>query len=441
MANIKKNGVRILVEEKRNGNDVKSKNDEDEGKDNKKHDNFYMRVYDDAVAKKTAIDNTIIEQTCEVGDGRVGSLARVMGGPGQGAASHHAAHASALQTIHHQRQHAHKRYSSLVNAILSHEKDIKAQEERKRESELLLEREAAECGLQQEEVARLQRLIHATSSITAATTAKVATYSTYKEYVERSVVTFGSEAATVEGVCGRFRDLLTLRLQLLLKVNLAFRQLHHARRELLVFVQSEKEREGEALLKLYRERAASWTSSRNLSEMEARLAALQTASTHTHTHLTRVRLALVNIYSVARAYQHSLPPLGPKAATGTVLKRLHNFLLDAMTVTTTARAATHPASLRPSASSIPAGRGSAPPKKDAKDSKDTQSGKTEAEEGKGSAGPRRSSGRRQGRLTREGSRKTMKVEPPGEGGDKSEGSEKGQTPKGSVSEGVNVDKS
>lgn len=55
-----------------------------------------------------------------------------------------------------------------------------AQEERKRESELLLEREAAECGLQQEEVTRLQRLIHATSSTTAATTAKVATYSTYK---------------------------------------------------------------------------------------------------------------------------------------------------------------------------------------------------------------------------------------------------------------------
>ena len=112
-----------------------------------------------------------------------------------------------------------------------------------------------------------------------------------------------------------------------------------------------------------------------------------------------------------------------------------------MTVTTTARAATHPASLSPSASSIPAGRGSAPPKKDAKDSKDTQTGKSEAEEGKDSAGPRRSSGRRQGRLTREGSRKTMKVEAPGEGGEKSEGSEKGQTPRGSASEGVNVDKS
>lgn len=58
-----------------------------------------------------------------------------------------------------------------------------------------------------------------------------------QEYVERSVTTFGSEATTVEGVCGRFRDLLTLRLQLLLKVNLALRQMHHARRELLIFVQ------------------------------------------------------------------------------------------------------------------------------------------------------------------------------------------------------------
>ena len=45
---------------------------------------------------------------------------------------------------------------------------------------MLLELEAAECDLQQEEVTRLQQLIHATSSTTAATTAKVATYSTYK---------------------------------------------------------------------------------------------------------------------------------------------------------------------------------------------------------------------------------------------------------------------
>ncbi|XP_042216915.1 uncharacterized protein LOC121862661 [Homarus americanus] len=114
---------------------------------------------------------------------------------------------------------------------------------------------------------------------------------------------------------------------------------------------SEKEREGQALLQLYRERSTGWTSSRSLGEMEARLAALQTASTHTHTHLTRVRLALVNIYSVARAYQRSLPPLGPRAATSTVLKRLHNFLLDAITVTNAARTAVQPASLRPSAPS------------------------------------------------------------------------------------------
>nr|XP_027212658.1 uncharacterized protein LOC113805802 [Penaeus vannamei] len=125
-------------------------------------------------------------------------------------------------------------------------------------------------------------------------------------------------------------------------------RLQQSRRQLLVFVQGEKEREGEALLQLYRERASGWASSRRLGEMEARLAALQTTSTHTHTHLTRVRLAIVNIYCVARAYQRSLPPLGPRASTSTVLKRLHNFLLDAITVTTTARGAIEPASLRPS---------------------------------------------------------------------------------------------
>lgn len=173
-------------------------------------------------------------------------------------------------------------------------------------------------------------------------------------------------------------------------------------------MQSEKEREGEALLKLYRERAGSWTTSRNLSEMEARLAALQTASTHTHTHLTRVRLALVNIYSVARAYQHSLSALGPKAATSTVLKRLHNFLVDAMTVTTTARAATHPASLRPSASSVakPIGKGSASLTK-----KDIHPGKTEEEDQPEDLFVSRSVSKRHGiQSSRDGRKRSMKVE-------------------------------
>lgn len=172
--------------------------------------------------------------------------------------------------------------------------------------------------------------------------------------------------------------------------------------------------------------------------MEARLAALQTASTHTHTHLTRVRLALVNIYSVARAYQHSLPALGPKAATSTVLKRLHNFLLDALTVTTTARAATHPASLRPSASSgaRPIGKGTAQPVK-----KDIQSGKVEGEEQPLDPSPsRRSGSKRQGKQpTREGSKRTIKVEAAGDGltsekseADITEGRTK--TPKGSPRE-------
>lgn len=52
------------------------------------------------------------------------SLARVMGGAGQGEASHHAAHATALQVIHHQRLDAQQRYSTLISAILSHEKDL-----------------------------------------------------------------------------------------------------------------------------------------------------------------------------------------------------------------------------------------------------------------------------------------------------------------------------
>lgn len=141
--------------------------------------------------------------------------------------------------------------------------------------------------------------------------------------------------------------------------------------------------------------------------MEARLAALQTASTNTHTHLTRVRLALVNIYSVARAYQHSLPALGPKASTAIVLKRLHNFLLDAKTVTTIARATTHPASLRPSASSVakPIGKGSAISVK-----KEVSPRKSEGDEKPVDAWScQRSVNKKQGKQTTQEQSKTMKI--------------------------------
>ncbi|XP_066987660.1 uncharacterized protein [Macrobrachium rosenbergii] len=332
--------------------DLKSKNPG--AGDQKEAETFYTRVYDDAVAKKTPVDNAIIEQTCEVGGGRVESLGRVFdsGGEGDPAASHHAAYTASLATIHKQRRKAQHRYATLVANILTHEPDLRAQEERRREGALIQERQKLESDILEERIQYLQERIFSTRKDTAATNEKVTTYLTYKEYVENSVQTFGNEAATVEGVCGRFRDLLTLRLQLLLKVNHARLQLQQSRRQLLMFVQSEKEREGQALLELYRARSAGWASSRRLGEMEARLAALQAASTHTHTHLTRVRLALANIYSVARSYQRSLPPLGSKAPSSAVLERLHNFLLDAITVTTAARNATQPDSMRPSAPSL-----------------------------------------------------------------------------------------
>ena len=59
---MKRNGVRLQVEGRKNGNGVKGDKGEDNDDDEEKQeDNFYMRVYDDAVAKKTPIDNTIIE--------------------------------------------------------------------------------------------------------------------------------------------------------------------------------------------------------------------------------------------------------------------------------------------------------------------------------------------------------------------------------------------
>ncbi|XP_042216914.1 uncharacterized protein LOC121862660 [Homarus americanus] len=148
--------------------------------DKKQSENFYTRVYDDAIAKKTPLDNTIIEQICEVGGGRVESVARVYSTGGEGAASHHTAYNAALTTIHHQRQRAHSRYATLVHDILIHESDLQAQEARREDGEKLLKRQEEEEDTQEQEVERLQQLIHTTRRTTAATTAKVATYSTYK---------------------------------------------------------------------------------------------------------------------------------------------------------------------------------------------------------------------------------------------------------------------
>lgn len=62
--NTKKHGVRIQTEAWRKNDTTmygvkKGAKDGDEKKMEK--ENFYMRVYDDAVSKKSAIDNAIIE--------------------------------------------------------------------------------------------------------------------------------------------------------------------------------------------------------------------------------------------------------------------------------------------------------------------------------------------------------------------------------------------
>lgn len=60
--NTKKNGVRIQMEAWRKDDKNAVKKGGRDGDENKmEKDNFYMRVYDDAVSKRSAIDNAIIE--------------------------------------------------------------------------------------------------------------------------------------------------------------------------------------------------------------------------------------------------------------------------------------------------------------------------------------------------------------------------------------------
>ncbi|XP_076039332.1 uncharacterized protein LOC143024416 [Oratosquilla oratoria] len=111
--------------------------------------------------------------------------------------------------------------------------------------------------------------------------------------------------------------------------------------------QREKEQEGCALLDLYKLRATRWQARREMEEAESKMAVVQAVTSSTHAHLTRLRLALSNLYSVARTYQRSLPPLGLDPNPSLVLSRLYNFLQDAITVTQCAAQVTSPASSRP----------------------------------------------------------------------------------------------
>lgn len=90
-----------------------------------------MFAYSVSVTFLTHVPNVLKEktvifyrQTCEVGGGRLESLARVYSSGGDGPASHHAAYAASLSAIHQQRQRAQRRYAELVSNILKHEPDL-----------------------------------------------------------------------------------------------------------------------------------------------------------------------------------------------------------------------------------------------------------------------------------------------------------------------------
>ncbi|CAL4117264.1 unnamed protein product, partial [Meganyctiphanes norvegica] len=209
----------------------------DEDQDPRKpKDSLYQKVYDDTKKYGSDLDHMIVERVCDTGLAEAESMGRVYGGEVEGNTTH-ASYTRSLQELQQQRQESQKRYQELVANLLSHEPDLQAQEERRAEGSSILERQSREAAVQQERIERLQRQIQATRQATQDTSNRVSSCSTYKEYVERSVSVWGTEAQSVEDVCGRFRDLLTLRLQLLLKVKIALNLLQKARKNQLQVVQ------------------------------------------------------------------------------------------------------------------------------------------------------------------------------------------------------------
>lgn len=170
-------------------------------------------------------------------------------------------------------------------------------------------------------------------------------------------------------------------------------------------MQDEQTLEGKALLRLYSSRAQGLESSRRVQQAEGQVAVLQAASCSCSSQLSKLHVALSNMYNIARSYQRSLPPppslnvhsmtiskvqktsigkqQGPfqkknvgdtarhKAAVSSdsnsgssdsgssgcstaskLLESLHNFLQDASTAVTMAQEEQRPDSTRPTLGSI-----------------------------------------------------------------------------------------
>lgn len=116
--------------------------------------------------------------------------------------------------------------------------------------------------------------------------------------------------------------------------------------------QKEKVEEGKALIQVYQYRTSLWESLREVETAEAQLRSLRNQSAKIATNLTRVRLALANMYSVARRFQSSLPDIQPDTEPTIILKRLHNFILDATQVIWIAQQEGDPSSLKPDKGSV-----------------------------------------------------------------------------------------
>ncbi|KAL7640394.1 UNVERIFIED_CONTAM: hypothetical protein RMT77_008667 [Armadillidium vulgare] len=213
--------------------------------------------------------------------------------------------------------------------LLDKEHLLQLQEERRKECEILRENLASKSEEKEIELKNLLQKGFDVQNDTKKIKTFVEASKIYKDYVERNIPLWEKEAKGVHDICGRFRDLLTLRFQLFIKVIETFQSLKNTRIKHQEMIKKEESEEGRSLLEVYRYKESLQKTNQSIEHAEAELKALRNDSLKVVTDLTRVRLALTNMYNVACRFQSALPPLHNGMEPIEILEHLHNFIIDA----------------------------------------------------------------------------------------------------------------
>ncbi|KAF2359442.1 hypothetical protein FHG87_009803 [Trinorchestia longiramus] len=209
-------------------------------------------------------------------------------------------------------------------------------------------------------VADLKEKSYTNKRRTQESKSSVQNYTAYKEHVMAARKLWQCDAAGGPGdfLTSHFRDHLMLRYELLVKIYDATEYLRALKQRFSEAQQREEQREEQELTQLHQTSSAERESDRQLQEAESQLMQLQAVSTKLSSQLTQVRMAITNMYSIARRFRKSIPPLQilqskPEHRTNgeenidKMLELLKHFLEDTQTAVALAGADITPDSAKP----------------------------------------------------------------------------------------------